>query len=425
MFEAEHTALRTALADLEPDIEHVGSTSVPGLAAKPKIDILVGLRTWGDLASAVERLLGVGYEHEGQIDVPRHLSMKRGRPTTHRVHLVERRGAQWDDVLSFRGALRADPDLRGSYAELKQELALRHRDDHDAYSSGKRPFIEAAIERGRAARRRGAQQHPASVPRHHQTNPNERRSLGRSTPLRLDESGEGSPPAIFVHGSGRAGAAAWPEQIGLSGGRLLFVHLRGFGPTEASTGFDYETDARDLVDLLDEAGSSHLVGASYGGVSALMATMQAEGRVVSLTLIEPILLSIARGDAAVEDLIDRTARALQARSLVDFQRRLEEALGIKMEEPLTEEGRRWLERFKAQRPPWEAAIPRNRLPDMGVPLLVVTGGWSEVYEAIARNLVEDLGARHEVIEGGGHRPQDHPDFDPVLQGWWSEAEARA
>lgn len=156
MFEAERTALRTTLADLEPDIEHIGSTAVPGLAAKPKIDILVGLRTWGDLASAVERLLGLGYEHERQIDAPRHLSMKRGRPTTHRVHLVERRGEQWDDVLSFRDALRADPGLRARYAELKQDLALQHRDDHDAYSSGKRPFIEAATARERAARLRHA-----------------------------------------------------------------------------------------------------------------------------------------------------------------------------------------------------------------------------------------------------------------------------
>lgn len=152
MFDAEHTALRAALADLEPDIEHVGSTSVPGLAAKPKIDILVGLRTWGDLTSAVERLLGIGYEHEGQIDVPRHLSMKRGRPTTHRVHLVERREEQWDEVLCFRDTLRADPDLRRRYAELKQELALEHQDDHQAYSLGKGPFIQAVIERARSAR---------------------------------------------------------------------------------------------------------------------------------------------------------------------------------------------------------------------------------------------------------------------------------
>jgi GrpB-like predicted nucleotidyltransferase (UPF0157 family) len=151
MFDAERAVLHSALAGLEPRIEHVGSTAVPGLAAKPKIDILVGLRAWADLASAVERLRGIGYGHEPQIDVPRHLSMKRGHPTTHRVHLVEVGGAEWKDVLAFRDALRADADLRDRYGELKRELALEHRDDHQAYSAGKSPFIEALIEPRRPA----------------------------------------------------------------------------------------------------------------------------------------------------------------------------------------------------------------------------------------------------------------------------------
>ncbi len=151
MFDAERASLRAALADLEPDIEHVGSTSVPGLAAKPKIDILVGLRGWDDLEPAVGLLSRIGYEHEPQLTVPRHLSMKRGRPTTHRVHLVERRGGLWEDYLWFRDALRTDVDLRARYAALKEGLALQHRDDHDAYSIGKAPFIESVIERCRPA----------------------------------------------------------------------------------------------------------------------------------------------------------------------------------------------------------------------------------------------------------------------------------
>lgn len=149
MFDAEHIALRSALTDLEPLIEHVGSTAVPGLAAKPKIDILLGLRYWEDLASVLERLLGIGYEHEPQLDIPRHLSMKRGHPTIHRVHLVELGGSGWKDALAFRDALRADADLRDRYGRLKQALALEHRDDHQAYSAGKAPFIEAVLERER------------------------------------------------------------------------------------------------------------------------------------------------------------------------------------------------------------------------------------------------------------------------------------
>jgi GrpB-like predicted nucleotidyltransferase (UPF0157 family) len=154
MFDEERALLDSSLADLGTEIEHIGSTSVPALAAKPKIDILVGLRAWEDLGRAVERLSRLGYLNEPQLDVPRHLSMKRGHPTTHRIHLVEGQGSLWHEYLAFRDALRAEADLRARYAELKQRLALQHRDDHQAYSAGKSPFIEAVIEHQRQTGRR-------------------------------------------------------------------------------------------------------------------------------------------------------------------------------------------------------------------------------------------------------------------------------
>jgi GrpB-like predicted nucleotidyltransferase (UPF0157 family) len=149
MFERERAMILVALADLDVDIEHVGSTAVPDLPAKPKIDILVGLRTWDDLETAVDALLGIGYGRERQLAKPEHLSLRRGRPhhTTHRVHLVVRNGEHWRDVLAFRDALRGDADLAARYGRLKQELARRHADDvtHKAYMSGKAPFIEAVV----------------------------------------------------------------------------------------------------------------------------------------------------------------------------------------------------------------------------------------------------------------------------------------
>jgi GrpB-like predicted nucleotidyltransferase (UPF0157 family) len=146
MFERERDTIRSALGGLR-EIEHIGSTAVPGLAAKPKIDILVGLRSWDDLNAGVDALLGIGYEHEPQLRKPRTFSIKRGRPTTHRVRFVERDGALWQELISFRDALRGDPDLADRYGRLKQELANRFRNDpsHEAYMRGKAPFINAIL----------------------------------------------------------------------------------------------------------------------------------------------------------------------------------------------------------------------------------------------------------------------------------------
>ena len=169
-------------------------------------------------------------------------------------------------------------------------------------------------------------------------NPGRELGSNDSMALQLDQFGEGSPPAIFVHGSGRAGAAAWPRQTRLSGRRLMFVHLRGFGQAEPAAGFDYETDVHDLFDLLRETEPSHLVGASYGAVSALMAAMGSEASVVSLTLVEPVLLSIARGNVAVEELVAKTKHAVAARSLEEFEGRLAEGIGFTDEEAVDRGG---------------------------------------------------------------------------------------
>lgn len=162
MFERERVRVLSALADLEVDVEHIGSTAVPGLASKPKIDILVGLQRWEDLAPAVDALLRTGYQDERQLPRPRTFSMKRGRPTTHRVRFVERHGELWSELLSFRDALRADPELAARYGALKRDLAQRHQDEptHEAYMDGKAPFIRAVLAGSKPQDRPGATQAP-------------------------------------------------------------------------------------------------------------------------------------------------------------------------------------------------------------------------------------------------------------------------
>ncbi len=78
-------------------------------------------------------------------------------------------------------------------------------------------------------------------------------------------------------------------------------------------------------------------------------------------------------------------------------------------------------RLRALRPPWGTGLTAGR--QLRVPTLVVTGGWSELYEEVAQGLVA-LGARHAVLPGRGHRVQDHPDAGRLLGGFLVEHEAR-
>ena len=149
-FADERARLLTVLGDLPAEIEHVGSTAVPGLVAKPILDLLVG-RPPGDVAPYVAALQRAGYVYRGEAGIPGRHYFRRGDPRTHHLHLVERGGALWRDHLAFRDRLRADAALAAEYGALKQRLALRHAGDRAAYTEAKAPFVTAVL-RGDASR---------------------------------------------------------------------------------------------------------------------------------------------------------------------------------------------------------------------------------------------------------------------------------
>ena len=149
MFAAEAVHLRAALAESAVAVEHVGSTAVPGLAAKPVIDILVGVRAFAGAAQAALVLAALGYECRGENGIPGRLFFRKGLVQyrrTHHLHMVEMGHEQWVSLLSFRDALRADPDRARQYADLKGELAARFAGSRKAYTEGKTAFIEAVLE---------------------------------------------------------------------------------------------------------------------------------------------------------------------------------------------------------------------------------------------------------------------------------------
>lgn len=153
LFEEERARLLSLLSPWVDSIEHVGSTSVPGLAAKPILDIMVGLRTLEDAQHCIPRLESIGYEY-----VPRHeaaLPERRffhkgatRRARTHHLHMVETASRFWHRHLLFRDRLRANAELARRYDELKRQLAARFPFDRDAYTNAKAPFIEEVLSKG-------------------------------------------------------------------------------------------------------------------------------------------------------------------------------------------------------------------------------------------------------------------------------------
>ena len=134
-------------------IEHVGSTSIPGLAAKPVIDILVGVTSLAAGEQAVPALEALGYEYRGENGIPGRLYFCKGvvrYRRTHHLHMVETGHEQWRPMLSFRDYLRAHPDEARHYEALKRNLAAQFRDNRQAYTDGKEHFVKAIL--GKAQR---------------------------------------------------------------------------------------------------------------------------------------------------------------------------------------------------------------------------------------------------------------------------------
>lgn len=150
-FARERAALAAALAPLPIHIEHIGSTSVPGMAAKPIIDIMLGAPSLADIEmrrTIIERL---GYEHLPEMlelmPDNRFFAKPAALPRRFHLHAVEYDGEFWRDHIAFRDLLREDPQLAAEYVELKSRLASEFKLQPKRYTDAKGPFINAAVTR--------------------------------------------------------------------------------------------------------------------------------------------------------------------------------------------------------------------------------------------------------------------------------------
>lgn len=130
-------------------VQHVGSTAVPGLAAKPILDLMAGVGTL-DHAGPVSAALALRGWHLVPPDLDARpwrrllVDVRDGRRAAH-LHLLQPDDRRWSEQLRFRDLLRADPSLARRYEDLKRRAAKTHRHDREAYTAAKAAFIHAAL----------------------------------------------------------------------------------------------------------------------------------------------------------------------------------------------------------------------------------------------------------------------------------------
>lgn len=141
-------AIETEAGDLLVEIQHVGSTAVPGLPAKPILDLAAAVTTFDTIPGLIPRLAPLGYLYRGnRPETGGHLFILESKPDVRTVHLhVVLQGSRpWRDYLAFRETLRSREDLRCQYAAFKRRLAALYPGDTAAYTAAKAEFIQGVL----------------------------------------------------------------------------------------------------------------------------------------------------------------------------------------------------------------------------------------------------------------------------------------
>lgn len=150
-FAAERELILSVVGDAITSIEHVGSTAVPGLGAKPILDMLGGLDNLYDAFRCIEPLSSIGYsyipEYESDLPERRYFHKRPDNGQWFNLHLAEVGGDFWERHIGFRDYLRREPEAAAEYHRLKVSLARQFPEDTPAYTDAKTDFIRAAEEK--------------------------------------------------------------------------------------------------------------------------------------------------------------------------------------------------------------------------------------------------------------------------------------
>jgi len=157
MANAEISKLRAALPSNQViDIQHVGSTAIPGALAKPVIDIQIAVLSLQEIkTTAISALQKLGYAYWAENPDPERLFFVKGMPPfgekrTHHVHICEPSSKHWQEKIIFRDYLIAHPDLLREYEKLKIKLAQQHTHDRERYTDAKEKFVNEILKKAKA-----------------------------------------------------------------------------------------------------------------------------------------------------------------------------------------------------------------------------------------------------------------------------------
>lgn len=146
-FVQEQARICAALGIRHCDVEHIGSTAISSLPAKPILDIMVGVDSFESAGEHIAPLQRCGYHYRGENGIARRHYFVKGEPRTHHLHMLEFGSAQWRDQLRFRDLLRADPALAAEYGAEKQRLAQAFAARRKDYQQAKDALIEGLLAR--------------------------------------------------------------------------------------------------------------------------------------------------------------------------------------------------------------------------------------------------------------------------------------
>lgn len=225
-------------------------------------------------------------------------------------------------------------------------------------------------------------------------------------PIHVTRRGDDGPVVVLVHGAAMPGRMSWALQKPLADRyQLWIVDRRGYGESPpVHRREDFEVDAQDLLQVAPEG--SHLVGISYGAIGALLAASTEPERFTSLTIVECPAFTLAPGDPVAADTMNRLDALHEDTTLGDhgWFERFVDIIGAAggFEDPLPSPFDATVPMVRRHRRSWDRDLPLDAIAAARLPVLVVTSGEHQAFDAVGDHLAAVLDARREYIGGHGH-----------------------